>query len=342
MRITSLVASVCLGLVPALAHAQSIAQPPANPAPGFLMDYVVGSAMAQEQAGVPQLKFRVVPDFLKLPEDVYTAEVVGVTTNSKGNVLIVHRGTRSLLEFDKDGNFLRSFGEGLPIFEGPHNARYDAQDNLWYVDAGNNLIVKFDKDRRVRMVLGRRPEAWTWKTHVIEHAAPTRDNFYQPTDIITGPDGSLFVSDGYGNSRIVKFNKEGAFQAAWGTRGSQQGEFNTPHNLVLDAQNNLYVADRQNGRVQVFDVDGKFLREFRPGGNPWSLCITPPPNQVMFIGSVGRIFKVSLDGKVLGTIGRYGKVPGTVDWVHGVACPDEKTVFAAQELSWRLDKIVLE
>ena len=84
------------------------------------------------------------------------------------------------------------------------------------------------------------------------------------------------------------------------------------------------------------------LREFRPGGNPWSLCITPGPNQVLFIGSVGRIFKVGLDGKVLGTIGRYGKTPGTMDWVHGVACPDEKTVYAAQELSWRLDKIVLE
>ena len=339
MHLKSFVAAA-LALAPFAASAQQ--SPPQNPAPSFLMDYVIGSAQAQTQPGVAQLAFRVVPDFLKLPDDVYTAEVVGVALNSKGNVLVVHRGTRSLLEFDKDGKFLRSFGDGLPIFEGPHNARYDAQDNLWYVDAGNNVIVKFDADKRLRMVLGRRPEAWTWKTHVIERAVPSRENFYQPTDIVTGPDGSLYVADGYGNSRIAKYTKDGVFLTAWGTRGAQPGEFNTPHNLVMDAQNNLYVADRQNGRVQVFDTEGKFLREFRPGGNPWSLCITPGPNQVLFIGSVGRIFKVALDGKVLGTIGHYGKTPGTMDWVHGVACPDEKTVFAAQELSWRLDKIILD
>ncbi len=338
MRLKTLLAGALLAFAPIAADAQT----QTNPAPSFLMDYVIGSAQAQTAPGVPQLNFRVVPDFLKLPEDVYTAEVVGVALNSKGNVLVVHRGARSLLEFDKDGKFLRSFGDGLPIFEGPHNARYDAQDNLWYVDAGNNLIVKFDPEKRLRMVLGRRPEAWTWKTHVIERAAPSRENFYQPTDIISGPDGSLYVADGYGNSRVAKYTKDGVFVNAWGTRGAQPGEFNTPHNLVMDAQNNIYVADRQNGRVQVFDTDGKFLREFRPGGNPWSLCITPGPNQVLFIGSVGRIFKVALDGKVLGSIGRYGKTPGTMDWVHGIACPDEKTVYAAQELSWRLDKLMLE
>ncbi len=337
MRFATLIAAAAATtLLPLAAAAQT------GPAPSFLMDYVVGSAQAQTTPGAPQINFRVEPDFLKLPDDVYMAEVVGAAVSSKGNVLVTHRGTRSLLEFDKDGKFLRSFGDGLPIFEGPHNARYDAQDNLWYVDAGNNLIVKFDKDKRVRMVLGRRPEAWTWKTHVIERAAPSRENFYQPTDVIAGPDGSLYVSDGYGNSRIAKYTKDGVFVKDWGTRGAQPGDFNTPHNLVMDAQNNLYVADRQNGRVQVFDTDGKFLREFRPGGNPWSLCITPGPDQVLFIGSVGRIFKVALDGKVLGTIGRYGKTPGTMDWVHGIACPDAKTVFAAQELSWRLDKLILE
>ena len=260
MHLKSFVAAA-LALAPFAASAQQ--SPPQNPAPSFLMDYVIGSAQAQTQPGVAQLAFRVVPDFLKLPDDVYTAEVVGVALNSKGNVLVVHRGTRSLLEFDKDGKFLRSFGDGLPIFEGPHNARYDAQDNLWYVDAGNNVIVKFDADKRLRMVLGRRPEAWTWKTHVIERAVPSRENFYQPTDIVTGPDGSLYVADGYGNSRIAKYTKDGVFLTAWGTRGAQPGEFNTPHNLVMDAQNNLYVADRQNGRVQVFDTEGKFLREFR-------------------------------------------------------------------------------
>jgi DNA-binding beta-propeller fold protein YncE len=338
MRFIMAFAVATLSLTSAAARAQTPSQPP-----NFIVDYLVGQAREQERAdGPPQLKFRVEENFLKLPDDLNMGEVVGVTLNSAGELFVVNRGARGLLKFDKDGKFIRSMGEGAPIFEGPHNARADKEDNIWYVDAGNNLVVKFDKTGRIRMVLGRRPESWTWKTHVIERAVPSRENFYQPTDVVVGPDGSIFVSDGYGNSRIAKYTKDGIFVKDWGTRGTAPGDFNTPHNMVMDAQNNLYVADRQNGRIQVFDTEGKFLREFRVGGNPWSLCMTPGPNQVMFVGSVGRIFKVGLDGKVLGSIGKYGKAPGMVDWVHGVACPDDKTVYAAQELSWRLDKIVLE
>src|SRR5215469_1479384 len=129
-------------------------------------------APAQDKpAGPPQLKFKVVEDFLKFPDNVYFAEVVGVAINSKGHLFVVNRGPHALMEFDEKGNFIRSLGEGLPMFEGPHQVRIDPQDNLWYVDAGNNLLVKFDAQMRIRQVLGRRPEAWTWKTHVIEHAA---------------------------------------------------------------------------------------------------------------------------------------------------------------------------
>lgn len=334
MRVAITFATALLALAPRAALAQ---------APSFITDYLMGQARAQERAdGPPALKFRVDENFLKLPDDLNMAEVVGVTLNSAGEVFVVNRGARGLLKFDKDGKFIRSVGDGMPIFEGPHNARADKDDNIWYVDAGNNVVVKFDKTLRPRMILGRRPESWTWKTHVIEHAVPSRENFYQPTDVVVGPDGSIFVSDGYGNSRIAKYTKDGIFVKDWGTRGTGPGDFNTPHNMVMDARNNLYVADRQNGRVQVFDTDGKFQREFRVGGNPWSLCITPGPEQVLFVGSVGRVFKVGLDGKVLGSIGKYGKAPGMMDWVHGVACPDEKTVYAAQELSWRLDRIILE
>jgi sugar lactone lactonase YvrE len=326
-----------------LVSGAAVAQTAPPRPPGFVVDYIVGQAMAQEAPnGPPALKFSVNADFLKLPEDINMGEVVGVTLNSKGEVFVVNRGSRAILKFDKDGKFMRSLGDNAPIFAGPHSARADKDDNIWYVDAGNNIVVKFDKNNKIGMVLGRRPEEWTWKTHVIEHAVPARENFYQPTDVIVGPDGSIFVSDGYGNSRVAKFTKDGIFVKAWGERGTGPGDFNTPHNMALDNQNNLYVADRQNNRVQVFDLDGKFLREFRVGGNPWSLCLTPGPNQVLFVGSVGKIFKVGLDGKVLGSIGKFGKTPGMMDWVHGVACPDERTVYAAQELSWRLDKITLE
>ena len=301
-----------------------------------------GPADAQEpRQAPPQLSFHVVPNFLRLPSNITMAEVVGVAVSSSGQIVVLHRGKQPILEFNPDGTFMRSIGEGLP-FEGPHSVRFDRDNNLWYIDAGTNLIFKFDAQRRVQMVLGRRPEPWTWATHVIERAIPAPSNFYQPTDVTWGPDGSIYVSDGYGNSRIAKFNKDGVLVKHWGERGTGPGEFNTPHSIVIDPQNNLIVADRQNGRIQVFDTDGKFKEQWRPGGNPWSLCLTSGPNPVLYVGSVGRVLKMSLDGKVLGAMGKFGRVPGMFDWVHAVACPDEGTVYAAQELSFRLDKIKVD
>jgi DNA-binding beta-propeller fold protein YncE len=302
------------------------------------LDAARGPAAAQ---AAPPLAFHVVDNFLKLPEHLNMAEVVGTALDSKGHVFVLNRGHQPILEFNADGSFMRTIGEGIPT-EGPHNVRVDPQDNLWYIDAGNNLVVKFDQQMHIQMVLGRRPEPWTYMTHVIERAIPQPQNFYQPTDVTWGPDGSIFVADGYGNSRVAKFSKEGILIKQWGERGTATGEFNTPHSIAIDQKNTLYVADRANGRIQTFDTDGNFKQEWRVGGAPWSICITPGPRQVMYVGSVGKVVKVDLDGKVLGSMGKFGRVPGTFDWVHGIACPDEHTVYAAQELSWRLDKLTVE
>ena len=311
---------------------------------GALILLLAPPAAAQDRpAGPPQLKFKVVENFLHFPDNVYFAEVVGVALNSKGHLFVVNRGPHALMEFDEKGNYVRSIGDGLPMFEGPHQVRVDPQDNLWYIDAGNNLVVRFDpQQKQLTQVFGRRPEPWTWKTHVIEHAIPAPQNFYQPTDVTFGPDGSLYVSDGYGNSRVAKFGKDGVFQKAWGERGTQPGQFNTPHSIVIDAKGMIYVADRANARIQLVDTEGALKGEWRVGGPPWSLCLTPAPNQVMYVGSVGKVIKVSLEGKVLGVMGKQGLAPGMFDWVHGIACPDEHTVYAAQELSWRLDKLIVE
>jgi DNA-binding beta-propeller fold protein YncE len=297
---------------------------------------------SMETSKAPELTFHVVQDFLKIPSDMIMAEAVGVAINSKGHIFILNRGNHPLLEFTTEGDFVSSFGEGSPIFHIPHSIRFDAQDNLWYVNSGDNLVVKFDSKRRVQQALGRREEPWVYLTHGIERAIPGPASFYQPTDTVVGPDGSTYITDGYGNSRVVKFTPEGNLVKYWGDRGTRPGQFNTPHNIVMDANSNLYVADRQNSRVQVFDTDGNFKQEWKVGALAWSLCITPPPNQVIFVGSVGKVFKYDLSGKLLGEFGKLGRLPGWFDSIHALACPDEKTLFLAEEFSYRFDKVVLQ
>jgi DNA-binding beta-propeller fold protein YncE len=314
---------------------------------------MVSPAAAQSEQAPPELSFRLVEDFLQIPQDILLAEAVGVAFNSKGHIWIMNRGNHPLLEFAPDGSFLRSLGEGSPIFHGAHSVRFDSEDNMWLIDSANNIIVKVNPKGRIEQALGRRREPWVWDTHGIERAIPGPSNFYQPTDIAVGLDGSTYVTDGYGNSRVAKFSKQGNLVKFWGHRGRRPGEFNTPHSIVIDESGSLYVGDRGNSRIQIFDGDGNFKEEWRlrdmvePGetprsSEPWSLCITPGPNQVIFVGSVGRVLKLDLDGNVLGKFGKLGRLPGWFDSVHALACPDENTLYVAQLFSYRFDKVILE
>jgi DNA-binding beta-propeller fold protein YncE len=290
----------------------------------------------------PQLRFHVDEDFFKLPDNIWPSEAVGVALNSKGHIFLLNRGNHPLLEFMPDGSFVRSIGDGSTIFHAAHSVRFDADDNMWLVDAGNNVVVKFNAKGRIVQALGRRLEPWVYMTHGIERAIPAPASFYQPTDTVVGPDGSTYVTDGYGNSRVAKFSREGNLVKYWGDRGTRPGQFNTPHSIVMDRGQNLYVADRQNSRIQVFDTNGTFKQAWDLDGLTWSMCITPGPTQVIFVGSVGKVYKMDLTGKVLGTFGKLGRLPGWFDSIHAIACPDEKTVYVANEFSFRFDKVILD
>jgi len=265
----------------------------------LLVLFLFGASLsAQEMPKAPEIPFRVVDDFLKIPSDMIMAEAVGVAINSKGHIFILNRGNHPLLEFSADGDFIGSFGEGSPIFRVPHSIRFDSQDNLWYVNSGDNLVVKFNPRRRVEQALGRREEPWVYLTHGIERAIPPPASFYQPTDTVVGPDGSTYVTDGYGNSRVVKFSKEGNLVKYWGDRGTRPGQFNTPHNIVIDTKSNLYVADRQNNRVQVFSPDGDFLTQWRDLARPCDIYIDH--QGVVYVPELdGLMTLLNLDGQVL-------------------------------------------
>ncbi len=348
----------------------------------FTAIVALAAALAAQQS-VPEIKFTADAEFLKLPDNVYVGEAAGVAVNSKGHVFVFSRGgvtgpafgaaAAQLFEFDQTGKFVREIGKGLYSMSYAHAVRVDRDDNIWLVDKGSDMVVKLTAAGRVAMVFGRKKEAsdeavpWT---RVTPPRPPVDGYFRQPTDVTWDTQGNIFISDGYINSRVAKYDRNGNWVKSWGQKGTKEGEFDTPHNIAADAQGNIYVADRANRRIQVFDPDGKFLRAMsvtgvpvppdatpaigdmptdqtagtqRPGA-PWTLCITPGPNQVLFTSDAfpGRIYKMTLDGKVLGVLGKSGKQPGQFGWIHEMACPSEHELYVAEVLNWRVQKLTLK
>src|SRR5690348_3877952 len=217
---------------------------------------------------VPEIEFSSVPNFLKLPPGEYLGESVAVATNSKGHLFVYHRSANTrLFEFDKAGNFVKEIGSGYYGFEFAHSVRVDKDDNIWTVDEGSNMVTKFSPEGRVLMVLGRRPLAVLGVLPVAPQP-PNRTaqkyEFCRPTDVGWDPQGNIFISDGYCNNRVVKYDKDGRFVAQAGSEkaGSALGEFNLPHGLQVDLQGNVWVADRTNNRYQMLDNNLKPVREF--------------------------------------------------------------------------------
>ena len=345
--------------------------------------FAASSAFAQQT--VPEIPFESVPNLLKLPSDLYLGEVSGVAVNSKGHIFVFSRGNTTgpayaaaaaqILEFGADGKYIREIGKNLYAWSFAHAIRVDKDDNLWAVDKGSDMMIRFNPEGRVTMVFGRKKEASDEGTEPWKHPRPplpaVDGQFRQPTDVTWDTQGNIFFSDGYINSRVAKYDKNGRWVKSWGTPGSGQGQFNTPHSIAADAKGNIYVADRGNRRIQVFDPDGNFEREIKidapvpadaqvwmgakpvqgegqPGtmqsGAPWAVCITPGPGtQYLYASDAfpGRVYKLSLDGKILGMLGSSGRQMKEFGWIHEIACPSENTIFVAELLNWRVQKLLL-
>jgi DNA-binding beta-propeller fold protein YncE len=337
---------------------------------------------AQQQP--PVIDFDSVPNPLKLPDNLYFGEVSGIAVNSNGHVFVLSRGNTSgpayaaaatqLLEFDADGNYLREIGHKLYAWSFAHMVKIDRHDNIWVTDKGSDMVIKFTPAGRVAMVFGRKQEASDEETGPLKHPNPPLPaepgRFRQVTDIAFDRADNTYISDGYINSRVAKVDKDGNWIKSWGERGKGPGQFNTPHAIAVDAKDNIYVADRGNHRIQVFDTEGNFLRQmvidvpvppnakpaignipseaqlaggtFAPG-SPWSICITPGPNQVLYSADAwpGRIYKLTLDGQVLGMLGESGKQLKQFGWIHELACPSENVLWVGELLNWRAQKLVL-
>jgi sugar lactone lactonase YvrE len=338
---------------------------------------------AGAQQSLPELSFDSVPDFFKLPAGTNFGEVSGVAVNSRGHVFVFTRANTAhgpayaptaaqLLEFGPKGEFIREIGKDLYGWSFAHTVRIDKDDNIWAVDKGSDMVIKFNQAGRVTQVYGRRKESADEESKPWEHVNPplpaVNGLFRQPTDVAWDSAGNIYISDGYVNSRVAKYDHNGDWVKSWGERGNRPGQFNLPHAIVVDRNDNIYVGDRSNRRIQVFDTEGTFLRMFTidvpppPGtvpvngntptgerlaatiGAPNSICITPGPNQVLFVGEStfpGRLFKVGLNGRVLGVIGRSGRQLKQFSGVHQLACPSEYEVYTAETSNWRVQKLIL-
>ena len=319
----------------------------------------------------PMINFDSAPNALTLPDDIYLGEVGGVATNSRGDIFVytrtghptmsmasarpfVHGGSR-LFQFDRNGKFTREIGQGVYGFLFAAQVRVDPQDNLWVVDEYSSMVMKFDPQGRVVFLLGRKPESIQNPGRAAGAGGGTgagapQDVFNRPTDVAWDAQGNIFVADGHGNARVAKFSKDGVFVKSWGQRGSAAGQFATVDSIAVDAQGNVYAADAGNQRVQVFDNNGTFKTEIKNVGNAQAICITTAANQVMYVSNsnppndldtAGEIYKVKLDGSMIGKFGKAGKLAKEFGTVNAIDCRSENTLFVGEVGNFRVQKLTI-
>jgi hypothetical protein len=326
------------------------------------------------QSAAPTMNFDSVNP-LTLPDDIYFGEIGGVATNSRGDLFVytrtghptmslasarpfVHGGSR-LFQFDRTGKFTREIGQGVYGFLFAAQVRVDPQDNLWVVDEYSSMVMKFDAQGRVAFLLGRKPEN-------IQNpggrggegggrggppgAGAPQDVFNRPTDVAWDAQGNIFVADGRGNARVAKFSKDGVFVKSWGQRGTAAGQFASVDSIAVDAQGNVYAADAGNARIQVFDNNGTFKTEIKSVGNAQAICMTTGANQVLYVSNSnpptdldtgGEIYKMRLDGTMIGKFGRAGKLLKEFGTVNAIDCRTENTLYIGEVGNFRVQKLTL-
>src|ERR1041385_8924102 len=298
--------------------------------------------------------------------DVFVYTRTGHPTVSLGGSRAFAHGGSRLFQFDKTGKFVREIGANSYGFVFAQQVRIDPQDNIWIVDQMTNFVLKLDPAGHPALLLGRKPEAIPvpaprggggergegggGRGGGLPGAGAQSDVFNRPTDVAWDSSGNIFVADGIGNARVAKFNSKGEFIKSWGSKGTGPGQFGTARAIAVDAQGNVYVADSTNKRIQVFDNNGTFKTQYTSVGTPTALCITPGPNQVLYSSNsnppddfdvAGEIYKMKLDGTVVGKFGKAGKLPKEFGTVNAIDCRSENNLLVGEVANMRVQKLTL-
>jgi sugar lactone lactonase YvrE len=284
----------------------------------------------------PELDYVVAPTAVTLPAGTTMGATASVAFDRNGHLFVLTRGDKTFFEFNPDGSFVRSFGDKL--FTRSHGLRIDRGGNLWATDVGGHVVVKMTRDGRPLLTIGTMGEAGEWNEAAGSH------KLNQPNDVVIAANGDVFVAQGHtpgpdGDARVLKFDKNGKFIKSWGGKGSGPGQFQVAHGIAIDSKGLLWVADRENQRIQVFEQDGKFVREIKYKGLPCSLDIG---RQYMYMvnGFAGQVLRLDLNGKVLAAMGKPGKGPGEFGEAHMIAVNQKDEIYVADSVNAALVKFV--
>jgi sugar lactone lactonase YvrE len=284
----------------------------------------------------PALDYVAVPSAVTLPDGVTMGPTAAVAFDAGGHLWVLTRGPVAFFEFDQKGAYLRSFGDGL--FTRAHGLRIDREGNLWAGDVGAHIVRKFSRDGQVLLTIGSKGEAGEWNDAAGSH------KLNQPNDVAIADNGDIFIVQGHtpgprGDARVLKFDKTGRFLTSWGGKGTAPGQFEVAHGVAIDAKGLLWVADRENQRIQVFDQRGTFVRELKYAGLPCNMDIGRE-YIYMVNGFAGQVLRMDLAGKVLAVTGRPGTGLGEFGEAHFIAVSPAQELFVADSVNGALVKFV--
>ena len=298
-------------------------------------------------------KYELVKNWLDLPKDLKLGNPTGISIDTNQNIVVFHRAERewkffssipdkpiqskTILVINKDnGKLINSWGDNLFIM--PHGLKVDNENNIWVTDVGLHQVFKFTYDGKLLLKLGEARVAGNDSLH-----------FDKPTDIAIKKDGSFYVSDGYGNSRVIKFSATGKYLFEWGRKGNKESEFNIPHGITLDENENVYVADRENNRIQIFDTTGKFLKQFSDNsfGTICAVAFDNPKSKLFAVDDFtflkikhrgSDVFIFDTAGKVQTRFGRSFFYEGETSWYHDLAIDKDENIYIGDILGNTIQK----
>jgi sugar lactone lactonase YvrE len=284
----------------------------------------------------PPLDYAPVANPIRLPEGTKMGATAAVAFDARGHLFVLARGGTSFFEFDPAGAYVRSFGEPMTR---AHGLRIDREGNLWATDVGAHTVMKFNARGEQLMSIGVKGQAGNW-----DEAAGER-KLNQPNDIAIAANGDFFVVQGHqpgllkGDARVLKFDRTGKFIKSWGGKGKGPGQFDVAHGIAIDAKGLLWVMDRENQRIQVFDQEGTFVREMKYAGLPCSVDIGRE-FVYMVNGFAGQLLRMDLNGKVLAATGRPGTALGEFGEAHFLAVSPKDELYVADSVNGALVKFV--